>query len=404
MGIAMLGAAPRLGFCALLGLCWAVPAWPAGAVAAPESRPALVAQHPEKAWLQAVVRAGSRLVAVGERGLILYSDDAGVHWTQARVPVSVTLTAVSFVDERQGWAVGHYGTVLHSDDGGQTWRRQLDGVAAARIELAAAEREAAGNPAGGLAAEHPADGSPAAGPLAAERRAGAAAAEKRLAAARRLVQDGPDKPFFDLHFFDAANGIIVGAYNLAFRTHDGGRTWESLMGGIANPGANHLYAIRGTRDRLYVVGEQGLVFRSDDGGRSFGRLATPYQGSYFSAAVLPSGDLVVAGLRGNAWRLSGPGDHWTQIELPAPVSVTALAVDGRRLYFANQAGQVYASDADAAAPRALQLPPMPMLTGLLPLADGTLVATGLQGVARLAPAAAVPAAPAASAAHAGRAD
>ena len=43
-----------------------------------------------------VTRAGERLVAVGAYGNILYSDDSGNSWRQARVPVQVSLTAVSF--------------------------------------------------------------------------------------------------------------------------------------------------------------------------------------------------------------------------------------------------------------------------------------------------------------------
>ncbi len=54
----------------------------------------------------------------GERGIVLLSDDAGVSWRQAKVPVSVSLTAVQFVDAEQGWAVGHLGVVLHTQDGG----------------------------------------------------------------------------------------------------------------------------------------------------------------------------------------------------------------------------------------------------------------------------------------------
>lgn len=354
-----MNAVKKIGLRMLLGLLVAGAALPAAAeaVAAPELRPATLLKHPEKAWLQAITKAGQRLVAVGERGLILYSDDAGNNWRQARVPVAVTLTAVFFASDKQGWAVGHYGTVLHSEDGGESWQRQLDGVTAARLELAAAERQAG-------------DGEIAA---------------KRLAAAQQLVDDGPDKPFFDLYFADDKNGIVVGAYNLAFRTSDGGRTWESLMDRIANPKGNHLYAIRAAGDKLYLVGEQGLVFRSADGGRSFGRLAVPYQGSYFTAAILQSGELVVAGLRGNAYRLVEQGSHWERIELPTPVSVTALAVAGDRLYLANQAGQVYASSDGGRSLQPLATPAMPMLTGLLPVAGGDLIATGLRGIARLAP-------------------
>lgn len=41
-----------------------------------------------------IADTGERLVAVGERGHIVYTDNKTTRrWTQARVPVSVTLTA-----------------------------------------------------------------------------------------------------------------------------------------------------------------------------------------------------------------------------------------------------------------------------------------------------------------------
>jgi photosystem II stability/assembly factor-like uncharacterized protein len=47
--------------------------------------------------LLGAARAGERLVAVGQRGHILYSDDSGNAWQQAAVPVSADLNAVSFL-------------------------------------------------------------------------------------------------------------------------------------------------------------------------------------------------------------------------------------------------------------------------------------------------------------------
>lgn len=38
------------------------------------------------------------------------------------------LTAVSFVDERRGWAVGEAGTILHTADGGRSWQPQTGGT------------------------------------------------------------------------------------------------------------------------------------------------------------------------------------------------------------------------------------------------------------------------------------
>jgi photosystem II stability/assembly factor-like uncharacterized protein len=64
------------------------------------------------AYLTGIARAGKRLVAVGERGIVVLSDDDGATWRQASVPVSVTLAAVQFPTPTQGWVVGHYGVVL----------------------------------------------------------------------------------------------------------------------------------------------------------------------------------------------------------------------------------------------------------------------------------------------------
>ncbi|MCX7168911.1 MAG: glycosyl hydrolase, partial [Proteobacteria bacterium] len=44
-------------------------------------------KHATVSVLAAVARAGNRLVAVGERGIVLLSDDNGVTLRQAKVPV-----------------------------------------------------------------------------------------------------------------------------------------------------------------------------------------------------------------------------------------------------------------------------------------------------------------------------
>ena len=48
---------------------------------------------------------GERIVAVGARGLIAYSDDDAQTWQQASVPVSLTLTSVFFANPTIG--LGH---------------------------------------------------------------------------------------------------------------------------------------------------------------------------------------------------------------------------------------------------------------------------------------------------------
>jgi photosystem II stability/assembly factor-like uncharacterized protein len=68
-----------------------------------EARPALPSPRAWKSLLLDAERAGARVVAVGERGHVVLSDDGGRSWRQARsVPVRVTLTGVCFVGASEG--------------------------------------------------------------------------------------------------------------------------------------------------------------------------------------------------------------------------------------------------------------------------------------------------------------
>ena len=102
--------------------------------------PALKTSKAPENLLIDITKAGNRLVSVGVRGHIIYSDDQGLTWQQANVPVSVLLTAVSFVDENYGWAVGHSGVILHTSDGGINWVSQFDGNQANQMVITQAEK------------------------------------------------------------------------------------------------------------------------------------------------------------------------------------------------------------------------------------------------------------------------
>lgn len=279
------------------------------------TQPAILSAQAFTAVLLGITRAGDRLVAVGERGIVLFSDDNGASWQQGAVPISTTLTAVQFVDDRHGWAVGHSGVVLHSENGGEHWALQLDGKRAAQIELAAAQAESE-------------QGSP------------------RRDAAQLLVDDGPDKPFLTLHFSDTRNGIIAGAYGLALETRDGGKSWMSLMGGVPNDWGAHIYDITKKDDELYLVGEQGLFLRSLNGGATFEKITTSYEGSFFTVGLLPNGSLVLAGLRGTVLLSRDQGSSFQMLDNPVPISLTATVTDGKRLLLVNQAGGVLEVFAD----------------------------------------------------------
>ena len=341
-----IGAALALGAVAM-----AAPAG-AGALAAPLERPALAVRRLERSALLGLAQAGARVIAVGERGLVLLSDDGGAHWRQAAsVPVSATLTAVQFVNERTGWAVGHHGVVLRSEDGGDHWIRQLEGHAAAKLMLQDAESH--GN-------------------------------AKAVVEAQRAVQEGADKPLLALHFANGREGLVAGAFNLLLATQDGGQTWQALSSRLPNPKGAHLYAIDRDGPDLLLAGEQGLLLHSSDGGERFERIATPYAGSFFGVAREAGGAWLVAGLRGNVLRSADSGKTWTALASPAPASVTAVLRDAQgAVWLANQAGQLLTPVAGATKLRLVSPTAAQQPASLLRLADGTLLVAGWNGITRV---------------------
>ncbi|MFM0212237.1 YCF48-related protein [Paraburkholderia sediminicola] len=320
--------------------------------------PSRAVADPAAVTLVDVTRAGNRLVAVGERGVILLSDDNGGSWHQVPAPVSVTLTAVRFITAQEGWAVGHSGIVLHSGDGGRTWSKQLDGVEAASLLLAAAPPAAAAAGAG----------------------ASAVVAKRRLA--QQFVDDGPDKPFLDICFAKDGTTYVAGAYGLIFASRDHGRTWQPWLDHVDNPEGLNLYAMKRSGDALYLAGEQGYFARSLDNGQHFQRLATPYQGSYFTLGSSPPEALVVAGLRGNILASSDGGTTWQAVAHAGTVSFDAITtLTGGTLLLANQRGELLASRDEGHSFEAVNAKYVRLPTAaLVEAADGSIVTVGVRGI------------------------
>lgn len=331
-----------------------VPARAAQADAALYQRPALHSELAARSLMLDVTRAGEQLLAVGERGFILRSQDNGHSWQQVPSPVSVTLTQVMFATPTQGWAVGHAGVILHSSDGGRSWVKQLDGNQAAQLAVDAATA---------ALAEQPDE----------ER-------QRHVDEARQLVEDGPDKPLLAVHFFDAQRGLVVGAYGLALATVDGGQHWRSISQQLDNPSALHLYDILDVNGTLFIAAEQGLLLRSTDHGEHFNALDTPATGTFFGLLASGGQSLLAFGLRGKILRSDDLGDSWQSIANDQPVTLTAgaHASDGT-LLLVDETGRVLASHDDgrhfSAAPTQAS-----SLTSLSETGDGRFMLAGVRGL------------------------
>lgn len=351
--------APLLAFVAIVALLVS----PMAGIAKPLDlleRPAEMHPRVENSVFLSVIRADKRLVAVGEQGRIVFSDDNGVSWKQVPSPTSVTLTSVYFAGGKEGWAVGHSGVVLHSADGGQTWEKQLDGMQAAMLHSAGVQALGSDTP-----------------NLQAQQRN-----------AQQLLADGADKPFLDVYFENENKGWIIGAYGIAFTTSNGGKQWESIIPGINNPKSRHLYSVRPVTDKRYVVGEQGTLLVSE-GDKRFSAISTPYNGTYFGLIGGMNRELILYGLRGNVYWSGNEGRDWKKIDVGSSVTLTAgTRLDNGNFLLADETGRVLRSTDGGRSFAAASFSKPSYITGITQAADGGIILSTNRGLFRIAPTAA----------------
>lgn len=299
-----------------------------------------------------VALAGERLVTVGQRGHVLYSDDQGKSWVQAAVPVSSDLVAVHFPSPQKGWAVGHDGVVLHTVDAGATWTKQLDGRAAVGILS-------------GYYAAHPPTGPD---------------AVRAMKDIRQTIEAGANKPFLDVWFETDSSGYIVGAFNLIFHTADGGKSWEPLLDRSENVKRLHIYAIRPVGEALYLCGEQGMVLKLERKTGRFRGVATSYKGTLFGVTGKP-GAVIAFGLRGNVFRSTDGGAHWQKIETGVSATLTGgTLTDDGRIVLVSQGGEVLVSGDGGASFRPVKVKQPFPATGVVALDNQSLMLAGLRGM------------------------
>ncbi|WP_246166870.1 WD40/YVTN/BNR-like repeat-containing protein [Marinobacter salinexigens] len=319
-----------------------------------------------------VVMAGDRFVAVGERGHIIYSDDQGQSWTQAEVPVSVTLTGLDFSTPDHGWAVGHSGVVLHSEDAGATWEIQMTGVHAA--ELAIASQEDAIAEMEQRVEEAPED----------EKGDLEWALDDMYFSLENMQADldiGPVNPFLDVWFGDDNGGFVLGAYGTIFHTKDGGESWQDWSPRLDNPQKFHLNAIAQVAGgAMVIVGEAGQIHVSVDGGDTWQRRESPYPGSLFG--VIGTGrvnEMLAFGLRGTLMFSSDLGKSWSMISTGSTSTLNGGEAEDSRIVLVGNGGTVLVSGNGGETFREYVRPDRQGLMSVVPASGTDLLVVGEGG-------------------------
>ncbi len=147
--------------------------------------------------VRAVESVGNGVVYAGGYATIIKSQDSGKTWTTTSAKNEL-FCALSFLNEKVGYAVGRTGTIIKTIDGGETWQTLRSGNSPFHTAMI----------------------------------------------------------FNDVAFFSENVGYVVGDKGVVMKTTDGGKTWKSLgKYGKADLRAIHLWS----ENSGILVGENGAI-------------------------------------------------------------------------------------------------------------------------------------------------
>ncbi|MFN4045393.1 WD40/YVTN/BNR-like repeat-containing protein [Limnobacter sp.] len=352
----------------------------------PLDLPAIQAPKAAKALLLNATSLGSQVLLVGERGIILkrdfttgdvaqgVKDNEGKLWTQAKVPVSVNLTGVQFVNDSLAFVVGHDGVVLKSTDAGASWTKVFDGIKANEQVVAAAKKKM-----DDMQSRYDA-ASPAEQDKMNEALEAATFAFEDAEAGARF---GPARPMLDVWFKDANTGWVVGSYGQIFETNDGGSTWTLIANRLDNPDFRHYNGLYGDETGLMLIaGEAGRVYISNDFGATWTRSDTGYNGHFYGTVVTRNDQgqpIVFAyGFGGNVYRLGAGATAWWQLKSPTKESLVQGITVGKTALFVDQKGRLVSTDETGTVLKMVSAEEGKPVTGMA-LVNNTLVLSGQNG-------------------------
>lgn len=280
------------------------------AAAAPDAPQAT--EQPARSWenyFGVAILPSGRAVVVGDKGVVMISDDQGKTWARRQLRQGVrydNLYSVAFAtDGASGWAVGDSGAIFHTTDGGATWSEQKTPATTALMTVAVIDAQKAC-----AAGDH-----------------GNIVCTTDGGTTWNLHNAGGDIGIFDLIFTDAVNGWAVGEFQTMLHSNDGGATWKIALGGDRMKASDPYFAIAfgGGHDGL-ALGLSGAALQTSDGGGTWkpANIAIA-QSSFYTVAALPAraGSYYAAGENGVAALVDG--GQASQVQSGTSNAIAAIA-------------------------------------------------------------------------------
>jgi photosystem II stability/assembly factor-like uncharacterized protein len=198
--------------------------------------------------------------ACGRWGSVLHTSDGGKTWGRQDSGTDFTLASMYFVDSQNGWAVGAEGTILHTMDGGKIWESQKSPVPFFLMKVFFT--------------------TPLKGWIVTEQ----THILSTVDGGKRWSIQFKDEDFIlkSISFCDPLHGWTVGEYGYIYHTRDGGATWKKQAGhfGLSEKtgdvvGEPFLFDVVAVDpQRAWAVGIDGYLTKTVDAGRSWKRVET----------------------------------------------------------------------------------------------------------------------------------
>lgn len=288
------------------------------------------ATQPDRLRINGLALAGDRVVAVGESGQVLISDDRAVNWRDAKVNgnaevprVESTLTQVAFIDDRIALAVGHDGLILRSEDRGDSW------------------------------------------------------------APVRFEKEYSD-PLFSICTGQNGQIFVSGSFGRLLVSTDQGKTFAPVA--IDLPDGPHLNAVScSSQDgRMITAGEMAQALRSEDGGKTWTPMQISYNGSLYGVVRLSAARWVIYGMLGHVFLTQDFGATWAEVPTGVEASFFGhVLLADNRLALLGQGGTVMVSTDAGASFKIERSGGREALVAGIEVSPGRIVTGGERGISAI---------------------
>lgn len=185
----------------------------------------------------------NKIVAVGTSGRVLISTDKGITWT-AKLVGNSAIYGISFIDSDTGILGNDFGEIYKTTNGGNSWIKLNSGITVWFNALKMLSMNRYVGVCGNRIIITSTDGG-------------------NTWNSQQLNGNGYD--FWDVSFTDQNNGMIVGDAGMAYKTTDGGISWNTMNGFNG-----YFYDVDYLNTSSAIaVGSFGMILRTNDGGNTW---------------------------------------------------------------------------------------------------------------------------------------